>query len=146
MAVTTSTIPGPGLTPSTEPVPAAPLPVAPPVVIRPGDVVYVLLEKGEIRPMTVAWIGDVAVRFRESATAGSWSTRKELRASGTIHCLPEDHSRAALRGEGFAPAAGLVQDPGRIWGRPSALNPVAFGEKLKPGTGVGEWVPRGGAL
>jgi len=61
----------------------------------------------------------------------------ETRVSGTLFCEPDDHQTPAVRtlGQGSP-------DPARITGRPDRLLPQCYGEYLREGTGLGEWITR----
>lgn len=63
--------------------------------------------------------------------------RLEQRVSGSIFCEPDDHTTPAFRN-----GIGSHGDPARIHGRPERTWPVAYGEYLKEGVGIGEWQPR----
>lgn len=84
-----------------------------------GEIVRVTLDPDVQRPMIIS-----AVQVLGTTP----------RVSGTIFCEPDDYSRPALRG-----AMDRAGDPGRIEGRPSRTTPIAYGHRLAPGSGIGQW-------
>lgn len=129
VSASTTQTDAPSAAPSTEAAAPAPAPRPRPAPIRVviGDIVLLKLAPNIIRPMQVTardlWRKDD-------------KTDPELRINGTIFCEPEDHTTPAFRS--------LMQagDPARIHGRPERTHPVAYGEMLRRGTGIGEWQPR----
>lgn len=121
----------PGTRTAAPPVP----PITPPPQVRVGDLVLVLVDVGIWRPLLVAQAGVVEIQARVTPTADpTLQSRQELRVSGTLFCEPEDHTRPALRGWSAGGA-----DPARISGRPDRLLPLAYGEALAEGSGLGQW-------
>jgi len=105
-----------------------------------GDVVLVKLDEGVRRPMIVSVVAQLPIYDRIHATVENptaASTGKELRLSGTIFCEPEDQTLPALRSGVDRP-----NDPARIHGRPDRYHPIVYGEALRPGSGIGEWITR----
>lgn len=103
-----------------------------------GEIVLVTLEEGIQRPLLVSAAGPVRIFTRVTPGAGD-EGRVEFRVSGTLFCEPDDHTRPALRGWSAGGA-----DPARIHGRPDRLLPIAFGESLAEGAGIGQWTRRAG--
>jgi hypothetical protein len=105
-----------------------------------GEIVLVKLDETIRRPMIVSSVLTVPIYDRINATVENpraEPVRHELRISGTIFCEPEDHTLPGLRG-----TIETVHDPGRIHGRPDRYHTIVYGEALKPGPGIGEWVTR----
>lgn len=98
-----------------------------PPAVAIGDVVLVRVDEGLRRPMIVTFAGLVS----------GGSTKKEFRLSGTLCCEPDDYSRPIFRG-----AFDRTTDPARFHGRPSKVCPVAYGEFLAEGSGLGQWITR----
>lgn len=142
-----------GLTGTTEP-PAGLSTEQPPAaaetqVVAPGDVVLVRLDQDIYRPLTVAWIGLMDIRYRGSQAEGIWKTREELRVSGTLHCVPGDRSAQAFRDlwVGVNPQLQLVQDPAQFHTAPDARTPCVLAEHLAlagADWAIGTWRPRRG--
>lgn len=107
----------------------------PPVVIAAGDVVLVRLDESVRRPMIVTAVVRAVIHERATPTVAE-ASHEELRVSGTIFCDPEDHSTPAIR------STGTHGDPARIHGRPDRFTPFVYGECLKPGMGIGEWIKK----
>lgn len=124
---TSTTIPTPEVTaaPSTEP-PAAP--TRTPTV---GDIVLVTVDPLIQRPLIVS---RVQQHVQERTTNGVKTLLSTPRVSGTLFCEPDDYARNLLRG-----AFDRQGDPARVEGRPSRVNPVAYGYMLGPGAGIGQW-------
>lgn len=157
MSTSTTTPPGAGTpAPSTEPGPTAPTaparrPGTSPIkveggqlvrvaLVTLGETVLVKLDENVRRPMIVTATAEIPIYDRVNATVENPQaapTTVEFRASGTIFCEPEDHTTPGLRGQGERP-----NDPARIHGRPDRYHPIVYGEALRPGTGIGEWIKR----
>ena len=96
-----------------------------------GDCVLVKLDEHIRRPLLVSSLQQVNVAPPMQPEQLEW------RVSGTIFCDPADHSTPAVRSLGQGSS-----DPARITGRPDRQLPLCYGEHLKEGMGVGEWVTR----
>lgn len=131
MAASTMT-PTPAATagPSTEGLAAGPALARTPQI---GEVVLVTVDAGPRirRPLMIT---RVDVHTVEQIQDGAKVLVTTARVSGTLFCEPDDYARNFLRG-----AYDRAGDPARVEGRPSKVNPVAYGYKLGPGTGVGQW-------
>jgi hypothetical protein len=85
--------------------------------VRIGDTVRVRIDEFTRRPLLVA----------EVHPDGS--------VSGLIACVAGDYLCPAFR-------SWESGDGARITGHPSKVQPFGYGELLKPGAGLGEWVTR----
>lgn len=130
---TSSTTPTPAAPagPSTEQ-PAAPQPAAPPATL--GETVLVRVDTDLFRPLLVSSV--TRLNYLKPGSAASESIT-EWRINGTIFCEPDDYMRGVFRG--MLDRAG---DPARIEGRPSRVNPIAYGQHLAEGDGIGQWKRR----
>lgn len=103
--------------------------------VQVGDIVLVLIDAGERRPMLVTAASTVVVR----PAHGTTPEQSEFRLNGTIFCEPDDHSAHAFRG-----GIDKQGDPARLHGRPDRVHPLAYGECLAQGSKLGQWIRRGG--
>jgi len=92
-----------------------------------GDIVLVRVDEGQRRPMIVTFAGQV----------NTGPEKREFRLSGTVFCEPTDYA-----GPIFGGKFDRAQDPARFHGRPSKTCPVAYGECLAEGSGMGQWITR----
>ena len=97
------------------------------IAVALGAIVLVCLGQGIQRPMIVS--GRELYRKDDRSDP-------ELRLNGSIFCEPEDHTTPAFR------ELATKQDPARIHGHPQRTFPVAYGEWLRRGSGIGEWMTR----
>lgn len=111
--------------PSTEP------PAAPRVVL--GDTVLVRVDTDLWRPLLISSV--TRLNFLKPGDNGQ--PVAEWRINGTIFCEPDDYMRGVFRG--MLDRSG---DPARIEGRPSRVNPIAYGQHLGEGDGLGQWKRR----
>lgn len=121
------------------PVPAVPSPaqtVRLTSLPRIGEMLLLTVDQGVVRPFLVTAAGPIRIHERATPTPEDHA-REEFRVSGTIFCEPDDHTRPALRGW-----SGGGTDPARITGHPDRLLPLAYGEHLAEGSGIGQWVAR----
>ena len=132
MTATSTTIPTPAATAARSTRPAAPPRSAAPLAM-PGDLVMVRLDQEIQRPLQITSAEIVLVG---RSTPSSEPPRKEWRVSGVLFCEPDDHSTPAFR------SLGTQDDPARIHGRPDRHLPIAYGEYLAYGSGIGQWLPR----
>lgn len=98
-----------------------------------SDRVLVRLDMGVLRPMLVTACGFIDISPPTASTP-----ELEFRINGTIFCEPEDRSSAAVRTLGQ-----VGSDPARLHGAPDRLQPWCYGEMLKEGSGIGQWIVRG---
>lgn len=103
--------------PSTSAAPVAGSPSKAPYRVGVGDVVLVRIDVEIRRPLVVA------------------AVHPDGSVSGALICAADDHLREVFRGW-------ESHDGARIVGRPQRNNPLAYGELLHAGTGLGEWLPR----
>ena len=98
-----------------------------------GDRVLVRLDVGTLRPLLVTACGLIDI-----APASAREPQLEFRINGTIFCEPDDRSAAAIRTLGQTGT-----DPARLHGSPDRFTPFCYGESLKEGSGIGEWMVKG---
>lgn len=91
-----------------------------------GDMVLVTMGPEIRRPLLITAAGMQPI-------GPSSAPAEAFRLSGTLFCEPEDHVLPAFR------LLSTASDPARIHGRPDRLLPIAYGEHLAEGTGIGQW-------